>query len=83
LLGTTIDIFGIASITNDVPTTFPLGQTIVTYSATDANGNQSTAIQIVTILSPKIIKLQTIGTLELLKDKSTEEKSLKEIIKAT
>lgn len=42
------DIFG-ASLTNDAPATFPVGETIVTYTATDPNGNQSTAQQRVSV----------------------------------
>ena len=37
------------TITNDAPAQFPLGETIVTYTATDANGNASSATQSVTV----------------------------------
>jgi len=36
-------------VTNDEPTTFPPGQTTVTWTATDASGNKATATQIVTV----------------------------------
>lgn len=42
------DIFG-ASVTNDAPTTFPIGSTTVTYTATDPNGNVSTGQQKATL----------------------------------
>jgi RHS repeat-associated protein len=51
-LGTTTatDIVdGVMSVMNDAPASFPLGTTTVTYSATDAAGNISTATQLVTV----------------------------------
>jgi len=42
------DIFEV-TITNDAPASFPLGTTAVTWTATDANGNASTATQNVTV----------------------------------
>ncbi|MCP3976451.1 MAG: DUF5011 domain-containing protein, partial [bacterium] len=36
-------------VSNDAPATFPLGTTIVTWTATDSSGNQATAMQSVTI----------------------------------
>ena len=36
-------------VTNDAPAVFPLGETIVTWTATDASGNKSTATQKVTV----------------------------------
>ena len=38
------------TITNDAPSTFPLGETIVTWTATDAQGNWSTAKQTITVV---------------------------------
>ena len=38
------------SITNDAPTVFPLGDTLVTWTATDDSGNAATATQKVTVL---------------------------------
>ncbi len=43
------DAIGIDAITNDAPESFPLGQTIVTWTATDTVGNTSTATQSITI----------------------------------
>ena len=37
------------TITNDAPLLFPVGATTVTWTATDSNGNVSTAIQLVTV----------------------------------
>ena len=51
-LGTpvTSDNCSVVTTTNNAPSTFPLGQTIVTWTATDATGNSATAMQIVTVL---------------------------------
>ncbi|WP_396600972.1 HYR domain-containing protein [Algibacter sp. R77976] len=38
------------TITNDAPTTFPLGDTIVTWTVTDGSGNTATCTQTVTII---------------------------------
>jgi uncharacterized delta-60 repeat protein len=43
------DNCGIASIENDAPAVFPVGMTVVTWTATDVNGNASTALQVVTV----------------------------------
>ncbi len=39
----------VATVTNDAPATYPTGNTTVTWTVTDANGNTATAIQIVTV----------------------------------
>jgi hypothetical protein len=45
------DNCGIAGITNDHPSmTFPVGTTLVTWTVTDINGNQSTAVQSITVI---------------------------------
>ena len=44
------DLVGISSITNDAPEVFPLGETIVTWTATDENGNQSIILQNITFV---------------------------------
>lgn len=46
---TASDNCGVASITNDAPTSFPSGVTTVTWSARDAPGNSSTSVQRVVI----------------------------------
>jgi regulation of enolase protein 1 (concanavalin A-like superfamily) len=38
------------TITNDAPADYPLGTTIVTWTATDASGNKSTAVQNITVV---------------------------------
>ncbi|MBI1828764.1 MAG: HYR domain-containing protein, partial [Thaumarchaeota archaeon] len=43
------DSVGVLSVTNDAPAYFSLGQTIVTWIAKDASGNDATAKQIVTV----------------------------------
>ena len=39
----------LVAITSDAPVTFPVGETTVTWTATDAKGNSSTATQIITV----------------------------------
>jgi len=46
---TATDIFGF-TITNDAPATYGLGTTVVTWTATDVNGNVSSATQTVTVV---------------------------------
>ncbi|MCH7968196.1 MAG: HYR domain-containing protein [Thaumarchaeota archaeon] len=47
---TVSDIVGVSSVTNDAPDVFPLGETIVTWTATDTHGNVATTTQIITIV---------------------------------
>ena len=49
IYATATDNCGVASITSNAPTCFPLGQTTVTWTAADNNGNSSTCSQIVTV----------------------------------
>ena len=51
LLGTSItaDNCSVASVTNDAPATFPIGNTTVTWTVKDASNNTATATQIVTV----------------------------------
>ncbi|MBL1279261.1 MAG: HYR domain-containing protein [Fluviicola sp.] len=55
-LGTelTFDNCAVASVTNDAPATFPLGNTTVTWTVTDAAGNSSTCTQVVTVVDTEI-----------------------------
>ena len=48
-VATATDIFKV-TITNDAPADYPIGTTVVTWTATDENGNVSTATQKVTII---------------------------------
>ncbi|PWH81409.1 hypothetical protein DIS18_14820, partial [Algibacter marinivivus] len=46
---TTDDNCSVATVTNDAPATFPLGDTTVTWTVTDGSGNTATCTQIVTV----------------------------------
>ena len=46
---TATDIFPV-TVTSDAPATYPLGATVVTWTATDANGNASSGTQSVTVV---------------------------------
>ncbi|VAW91952.1 hypothetical protein MNBD_GAMMA22-2517, partial [hydrothermal vent metagenome] len=48
----TSDIFGVATTSNDAPALFPVGTTVVTWTAIDTNGNSATATQTVTVTLP-------------------------------
>ncbi|MBM2851896.1 MAG: hypothetical protein HW420_443, partial [Candidatus Nitrosotenuis sp.] len=48
------DILDITSLTNDAPEAFHLGETTVTWTATDESGNVSTATQKVTIIDTTV-----------------------------
>jgi hypothetical protein len=65
-LGTPItsDNCSVASVTNDAPGTFPLGNTTVTWTVTDGSGNTSTCTQIVTVVddtNPTILCPSTVS----------------------
>jgi len=51
------DLFAPVILTNNAPLTFPLGLTTVLWTATDANGNVSTATQTVTVNVPNVALL--------------------------
>ena len=44
------DFLEIISITNDAPDSFPLGETTITWTATDSSGNSATATQTVSVV---------------------------------
>ncbi|AEY65511.1 HYR domain-containing protein [Clostridium sp. BNL1100] len=52
---TATDIFG-ANVTNDAPADFPVGKTAVTWTATDANGNITKAVQYINVVQKYVIK---------------------------
>jgi VCBS repeat-containing protein len=55
-LGTPIsgDNCGVASVTNDAPSSFPIGDTIVTWTVTDTSGNTATCQQTVTVVEGNV-----------------------------
>ncbi|MDO8317031.1 MAG: HYR domain-containing protein, partial [Flavobacterium sp.] len=59
-LGTpvTADNCSVASVTNDAPATFPLGDTTVTWTVTDGSGNTATTTQLVSVgdVMPPVVK---------------------------
>lgn len=48
-MATATDAVGVASVGNDAPASYPVGQTVVTWTATDLHGNNSSVMQVVTI----------------------------------
>ena len=47
---TTADNCTVATVTNNAPTSFPLGSTTVTWTVTDGAGNTATATQLITVV---------------------------------
>ncbi len=62
-LGTpaTADNCSVATVTNNAPTTFPVGTTTVTWTVTDGSGNTATATQTVTVSN--LVAAATAGTI--------------------
>ncbi|MFK5958265.1 MAG: tandem-95 repeat protein, partial [Lutibacter sp.] len=61
---TVSDNSSVASTVNDAPLTFPVGETIVTWTVTDGSGNIATCDQIVTVKSNPIAFDDSDSTLE-------------------
>lgn len=60
------DLIGIESVTNDAPEVFPVGETIVTWTATDLGGLTSSDTQIVTVVdtTPPVVNVPEMITIE-------------------
>jgi len=69
-------------IENDIPAGFPIGDTTVTWTATDFSGNSISLTQLVTVSGPQQTKENIISELEQLKTESTAKKTPKELDKA-
>ncbi len=54
---TVIDNYLVYSVTNDAPTAFPLGSTVVTWTAKDGEGNLVTAVQTITVIDKELPKI--------------------------
>jgi len=52
------DLIGVISITNDAPEFFPVGETIVTWTATDVGGNTASIEQKITIIDTILPTIQ-------------------------
>ena len=58
---TAYDIIQVDIIINDAPDTFPLGETVVTWTATDSSGNSATATQIVSVIDTTAPEILPVG----------------------
>ena len=62
-LATATDNCGTPVITNDAPVSFPIGTTVVTWTATDVSDNESTATQLVIINDSQPISISAPATI--------------------
>jgi hypothetical protein len=51
---TTTDNCSVASVTNNAPAVYPLGNTAVTWTVTDGSGNTATCTQVVTVIDTQL-----------------------------
>ena len=72
------DISGISSITNDAPEVFPLGETIVTWTATDDHGNISSNTQTITVIDTTIPEI--IIPSDMIVEASSTENNIIELV---
>ncbi|MCG3150118.1 MAG: hypothetical protein PCFJNLEI_03596 [Verrucomicrobiae bacterium] len=63
---------GTVSVSNDAPGSFPLGDTIVTWTADDGNGNTATCEQTVTVLEGNTPPVATDGSFDAIQDGQLE-----------
>lgn len=59
---TTSDNCSGASVTNDAPSSYPLGTTVVTWTVTDASGNTATATQDVVVTEDQIPTISSVSS---------------------
>ena len=52
---------GVVAVTNDAPSIFPVGETIVTWTITDIEGNRTTCTQTVTIIDGHYFEIDMLG----------------------
>ena len=67
----------ISTITNDAPTVFPLGETIVTWTATDSSGNSASATQTITVVDTTAPVVENLDSLTF--EATTQNDNLIEI----
>ena len=67
----------VSTITNDAPTTFPLGETIVTWTATDSSGNSASATQTITVVDTTAPIVENLDSLTF--EATTQKDNLIEI----
>jgi uncharacterized delta-60 repeat protein len=61
----TADNCSVASVTNNAPSAFPIGETTVTWTVKDASNNSSTAKQLVTVKGLDVTVTNSAGTLSV------------------
>ena len=59
------DLVGIASVTNDAPDSFPLGETTITWTATDSSGNFAIATQTVSVVDTSAPSITAPSTVQV------------------
>ncbi len=65
---TTNDNCGVASVTNNAPTLFPIGSTTVTWTVTDVNNNTNTCTQTVTVTDNEVPSITCDGPITVNND---------------
>jgi hypothetical protein len=67
VLGTTVtsDNCSVASVSNNAPAVFAIGETLVTWTVTDGSGNVATATQLVTVLDNELPTIEPPATVTI------------------